>query len=155
VYVDEGTDLRGTGGALRLAYDDGALLDAFAVLYGDSYLGLELPSVHAAFRASGLPALMTIVKNDGKWDRSNADFDGRLVTRYSKDEGNLSWIDYGLSILDRKVITRVPQGQSADLAGLYSQLSSERLLAGFEVTGRFYEIGSPEGLADLERLLAT
>jgi NDP-sugar pyrophosphorylase family protein len=153
-YVDEGSDLRGTGGALRLAYDEGVLAEAFAVLYGDSYLQLQLQSVLDAFRVRGMPALMTVLRNDGRWDRSNVEFDGKLVTRYSKEEGKFSWIDYGLSILRRDVLTLVPQGRPADLAHLYSALSGERLLSGFEVDERFYEIGSPEGLDELERLLA-
>jgi NDP-sugar pyrophosphorylase family protein len=153
-YVDEGSDLRGTGGALRLAYDEGVLAGAFGILYGDSYLQLQLQSVLDAFRVRGLPALMTVLRNDGRWDRSNVEFDGKLVTRYSKEEGKFSWIDYGLSILQRDVLTLVPQGRPADLAHLYSALSGERLLSGFEVDERFYEIGSPEGLDELERLLA-
>ena len=65
-YVDEGSDLRGTGGALRLAHDNGALAEWFAVLYGDSYLRVELASVAAAFRRSELPALMTVLRNEGR-----------------------------------------------------------------------------------------
>jgi NDP-sugar pyrophosphorylase family protein len=153
-YVDEGSDLRGTGGALRLAYDEDALAEVFGVLYGDSYLRLELQPVQTAFRTIGLPALMIVLRNDGKWDKSNVDFDGKLVTRYSKHGGSFSWIDCGLSILHRDVVARVPQSQPADLARLYSELSNERLLAGFEVGERFYEIGSPQGLGELERMLA-
>jgi NDP-sugar pyrophosphorylase family protein len=152
-YVDEGLDLRGTGGALRLALDERELAECFGVLYGDSYLRVDIPVIFAAFHRSGRPALMTVLRNNGRWDRSNADFDGRLVTRYSKDDGDFKWIDYGLTVLDRDVVSRIPQGQSADLVPLYSELSSERLLAGFEVTERFYEIGSLEGLSDLERAL--
>ena len=152
-YVDEGSDLRGTGGALRLAYDQGVLAESFSVLYGDSYLRLKLPAVMASFRATQLHALMTVIRNNGNWDRSNIDFDGTLVTQYSKTAGNFSWIDYGLSVLDREVITRLPQGTVSDLGELYAELSAEGSLAGFEVQERFYEIGSPEGLDELERLL--
>jgi NDP-sugar pyrophosphorylase family protein len=154
-YVDEGSDLRGTGGALRLALDEGALEERFAVLYGDSYLGVDLPGIFAAFRSSDRPALMTVLRNEGRWDRSNADFDGALVTRYSKTEGDFSWIDYGLSILAREVVARIPADEPADLADLFAELSREGQLAGFEVEERFYEIGSPEGLAELERLFAS
>jgi NDP-sugar pyrophosphorylase family protein len=152
-YVDEGSDLRGTGGALRLALDQGALAEHFAVLYGDSYLRVDLPVIFAAFRNSGRPALMTVLRNDGRWDRSNADFDGALVTRYSKTEGDFSWIDYGLSVLAREVVARIPSDRPADLADLLNDLSREGQLGGFEVGERFYEIGSPEGLAELERAL--
>jgi NDP-sugar pyrophosphorylase family protein len=153
VYVDEGPDLRGTGGALRLALDEGALAEHFAVLYGDSYLRVDLPVIFAAFRKSGRPAMMTVLRNDGRWDRSNADFDGALVTRYSKTEGDFSWIDYGLSVLAREVVARIPSERPADLADLLNDLSREGQLGGFEVGERFYEIGSPEGLAELERAL--
>jgi MurNAc alpha-1-phosphate uridylyltransferase len=153
VYVDEGPDLRGTGGALRLAYDEGVLADAFAVLYGDSYLQLRLQPVLTAYRAARLPALMTVLRNDGRWDRSNAEFDGTLVTRYSKvEKGTFKWIDYGLTVLDHAVVGRIAQGHT-DLADLYSELSRKGLLGGFEVDQRFYEIGSPEGLEELNRLL--
>src|SRR5437870_5029024 len=37
-YSDEGTHLRGTGGAVRYAIDQGLLQQSFFILYGDSYL---------------------------------------------------------------------------------------------------------------------
>jgi NDP-sugar pyrophosphorylase family protein len=154
-YVDEGTDLRGTGGALRLAYDEGALGGRFAVLYGDAYLRLDLPDVFYAFEASAQPALMTVLRNEGRWDKSNADFDGKLVTRYSKSQDDFEWIDYGLLVLERDVIAEIPAGQPTDLADLLSRLSDEGRLAGFEAKERFYEIGSSSGLAELEALLTT
>jgi NDP-sugar pyrophosphorylase family protein len=153
VYVDEGPDLRGTGGALRLAHDAGALAESYAVLYGDSFLRVDLPRVHEAFHASGRPALMTVLRNQNRWDRSNADFDGELVIRYSKTEEDFEWIDYGVSILTRDIAGEIPRDEPADLADLFARLSREGRLAGYEVGERFYEIGSPEGLAELERFL--
>jgi NDP-sugar pyrophosphorylase family protein len=152
-YVDEGSDLLGTGGALRLAYDQSALAENFAVLYGDSYLRLDLSAVHVSFRKSDQPALMTVLRNDNRWGPSNADFDGQLVTGYSKMGGNFEWIDYGLSLLARDVMAEIPPAKPVDLADLFTRLSREGRLAGFEVKERFYEIGSPEGLDELERLL--
>ncbi|HET8968913.1 MAG TPA: NTP transferase domain-containing protein, partial [Gaiellaceae bacterium] len=71
-YVDEGDELHGTGGALRVALDEGALPEIFGVLYGDSYLPTELTPIWAAFAAAGRPALMTVHRNEDRWDRSNA-----------------------------------------------------------------------------------
>src|SRR6266566_3944089 len=48
-WVDEGDQLLGTGGALRLALDEGALDDAFFVLYGDSYLPIAMAEVEHAW----------------------------------------------------------------------------------------------------------
>ena len=159
-YVDEGTQLRGTAGALRLALDEGALEDAFFVLYGDSYLPVDYAAVEAAWAGTDLPALMTVFRNDGRWDASNAIYADGQVVLYDKDRpadrvAEMHWIDYGLSVLEREVVEeRVPAEGISDLAELTRELSREGLLAGFEVAERFYEGGSQEGLRDLERYLA-
>ena len=157
-YVEEGEQLLGTAGALRLAAEQGALAERFFVLYGDSYLQIELSEVEAAREDRQLPALMTVLENEDRWDESNAAFDGRLVTRYRKDPAEktpeMRFIDYGLSIFERQlVVERIAPGLPADLAGLCAELSDERLLAGYLATRRFYEIGSPAGLAELEASL--
>ena len=158
-FVDEGDELRGTGGALRLALEEGVLRDGFLVLYGDSYLPISLDPVWRAFAESRLPALMTVLHNEGRWDRSNAVVADGLVTTYDKSATGtdfaLEWIDYGLSALERSIVeARVPHGAVADLADLYRDLSAERLVAAFEVHERFYEVGSSAGLEDLERHLS-
>ena len=78
------SDLRGTAGALRLALDEGALEESFLVTYGDSFLPIDFAAVFRAFTACGKPALMTVFRNDGRWDTSNVIFDGRMVTLYDK-----------------------------------------------------------------------
>lgn len=156
VSVDEGEELRGTGGAVRLAIDRGFLDEEFAVLYGDSYLALDLADVARAFAESPEPALMTVYRNEGQFDASNAVFAGGKVVRYEKgaaDTRDMDWIDYGLSVLRRELVqARVGPGVS-DLAALFGALSLEGRLAGYEVRERFYEVGSPSGLAELEALL--
>jgi NDP-sugar pyrophosphorylase family protein len=158
-FVDEGEDLRGTGGALRLAADEGALEASFLVTYGDSFLPVDFGEVFRAFEAGGRPALMTVFRNDGRWDTSNVVFDGRLVTLYDKQRqtrpaADFRFIDYGLSALSRRVIAdEIAAGSATDLAALFHALSLRGALAGFEVAERFYEIGSPAGLEDFERWL--
>jgi NDP-sugar pyrophosphorylase family protein len=157
-YVDEGQELRGTAGALRLAHDHGFLDERFLVLYGDSWLQVDPAEVYAAAAGSGLPALMTVFENNGLFDASNVEYaDGRVV-RYEKGldptPPEMRWIDYGLSVLERHLVAdRVPAGGVADLSELCHDLSLEGLLAGFPVPDRFYEIGSPEGLAEVAALL--
>ena len=159
-WVDEGRRLLGTAGALRLALDRGALDEAFFVLYGDSYLPVDVAAVEAAWARSGLPALMTVLRNEGRWDRSNCVYrDGRVVLydkgRPDDRRAEMAWIDYGLSVLSRAVIAeRVPPGAVADLADVQRDLSSAGQLAGMEVRERFYEAGSPEGLRELEAYLS-
>jgi MurNAc alpha-1-phosphate uridylyltransferase len=158
-YADEGTELRGTGGALRLALDEGALEESFFVLYGDSYLPTDMREVERAWGQSPLPALMTLFRNEDRWDRSNAILrDGRVIL-YDKERpadrvAEMHWIDYGLSVLTREIVaSRVAPDTVVDLAELMRELSLEKELAGFEVSERFYEAGSREGLRDLEAYL--
>ena len=153
-YVDEGSNLRGTAGALRLALDEGVLEERFLVTYGDSFLPIDFGVVFRAFADGGAPALMTVFRNDGRWDQSNVIFeDGRVVLydkqRRGRPAADFAYIDYGLSALERRVIAdEIPAGTKADLAELFFALSRRGDLAGFEVQERFYEIGSPEGLED-------
>ena len=159
-FVDEGDRRLGTGGAVRLAVDQAALDGAFLVLYGDSFLRIDLAAVTECFAGSDAEALMTVYRNDDAWDASNADFDGRLVVRYDKHEpdpigAGMRFIDYGLSMLRvDSVRARIPAGIAGDLADTMNTLSLEGRLAGYEARDRFFEIGSPAGLADLEHYLA-
>jgi NDP-sugar pyrophosphorylase family protein len=159
-YVDEGKDLRGTAGALRLALDHGALDPAFLVLWGDSYLSIDFGEVWARYRASGLPALMTVFRNEGQWDTSNVIYEPGKVVLYDKKRAtrppeDFKYIDYGLMALERRLIeAEVPAAGKADLADLFHALSVRGQLAGFEAPERFHEIGSLEGLRELERWLS-
>jgi MurNAc alpha-1-phosphate uridylyltransferase len=60
-------------------------------------------------------------------------------------------IDYGLSVFRRELFDRTPT--VFDLAMLFHDLSLQGELAALEVQERFYEIGSPQGLHDLEDYL--
>jgi NDP-sugar pyrophosphorylase family protein len=159
VFVDEGQQLRGTAGALRLALDEGLLPQAFFLLNGDSYLSLNLADVEAAWRTRGRAVLMTVLRNEGRWDRSNVSLrdDGSVLydKRLAAEDGRLfDWIDYGLSLVDREAIaSSIAPGGAGDLADVLHALSLKGAVAGYEVSERFYEVGSPEGLRDLEEHL--
>jgi NDP-sugar pyrophosphorylase family protein len=151
-YVDEGEQLRGTAGALRLARDQGVLDESFFVIYGDSFLPVEFGPIWRAFQASAQPALMTVLRNQGRWDRSNALYQAGQVVLYDKSAlPGMQYIDYGLSCFRRDVFDNVAH---SDLSMLFHELSLRGQLAGFEVHERFYEIGSPAGLRDFEQYLA-
>ncbi len=152
-YVDEGETLRGTGGALRLALEQGVLQESFLVIYGDSFLPIVFAPVWNAFLESGKPALMTVLRNEGRWDRSNAVYeDGRLVLYDKQGGAAMQYIDYGLSAMRRAVLEGVT-AEKFDLADLFRDLSLQGKLAGFRVAERFYEVGSPAGLLALEAYL--
>ena len=153
-YSFDGAKLLGTGGAVRKALP--LLGDAFYVLYGDSYLPIDYRRVAQAFRESGKPALMTIFANHGKWDTSNVWLENGEIKLYDKKirRPEMEYIDYGLSIFSREVFESLPDEAPIDLAEILTSLVASKQLAGYEVMQRFYEIGSPAGLHELELLLA-
>jgi NDP-sugar pyrophosphorylase family protein len=154
-YVFDGPRLLGTGGALRRALP--ALGQTFFILYGDSFLPVDFPEVQRAYLASGKPALMTVLKNRNLWDKSNVHFEHGRIVEYNKRDPRpeMAHIDYGLSVISAGTLTPYAEGHVFDLADVYYQLSVNGDLAGFEVHERFYEIGSPDGLAQTEAYLQT
>ena len=153
--VEDGEPLLGTAGAIRRALDRGHISGGFFVLYGDSYVSVDLASVWAASGGGTMPTLC-VFPNDGRWDASNVVFEDGRVTLYDKGRGDaaaigMRYIDIGLSVLNADVISgEVPAAAACDLAHVYHRLSRAGRLRGFEAAERFYEIGSPAGLAELE-----
>jgi NDP-sugar pyrophosphorylase family protein len=154
-YIVDGPRLFGTGGAIRRALD--RLGPEFLVTYGDAWLDTSYAAVVEAFHASGLPALMCVFRNNNRWDTSNVVFENGLIRLYSKRQRlpEMSYIDWGLGMLKASVVASRPADEAWDLSYLYEELSVAGRLAGHEVTKRFYEIGSFEGLAETNRLLST
>ena len=168
----------GTGGALVNAFD--LLEEAFFVLYGDSYLPTDYQAVAQAFEAASYPALMTVYRNENRWDPSNVRLEGDRVAYYEKGCQGADYIDYGLTALRREVLEPGRERQRSaisdqrparngevvalrspltadrcplDLAEIYRELVRRGEMGAYEVGERFYEIGKPEGLRDLEAYL--
>jgi NDP-sugar pyrophosphorylase family protein len=147
-YSQDWPNLMGTGGALKQALP---LLDSlFLVLYGDSYLPIDFASVERVFLSSGKPALMTVQRNANKWDKSNVLFRDGVIVEYNKHSPTpeMKHIDYGLGAISAQALADENTRGPFDLADIYHRLSVSGQLAGYEVHGRFYEIGSHQGLAE-------
>ena len=151
----DGPKLLGTGGAIKRALP--LLGDEFFVLYGDSYLPVEYRPIAEFFRHSGKLGCMTVYRNEGRYDTSNVVFrDGEIAVYDKKNRPpEMRHIDYGLSLFKAAAFDSYSAAQPFDLAEVMSKLVREKQLAGYEVRERFYEIGSPAGLAELETLLKT
>ncbi|HVY60211.1 MAG TPA: nucleotidyltransferase family protein [Planctomycetota bacterium] len=153
-YAFDGPRLLGTAGALRRGLP--LLGPAFGVLYGDSWLELDYRDVFRAFEASGAPALMTVFRNEGRWDTSNTVFEGGRILKYDKKDRTpaMRHIDYGFGVVRASVLEALPAEEAVDLADVYRDLAARGQLAGYEAPHRFYEIGSPAGLEETRAHLA-
>ncbi len=163
-YSFDGEQLLGTGGALLRALP--LLGESFVVLYGDSYLREPFLPVWRRFLASGKASLMTVFRNENRWDESNVEFadgpDGGEILRYDKTSASsqpaapMRHIDYGLGCIRSEALAGWAADHSTtvgfDLASFYRAMLAQGQLAAFEVKERFYEIGSPAGLAETNAL---
>lgn len=151
-YSFDAPGLSGTLGAIRRAQT--LLGPRFLVLYGDTFLRVDLAAFFEGWNESGLLGGMTVLRNADQWDPSNALFRDQRIVAYDKrsPEPSMEWIDYGLGALDREALELVPANQT-DLSDLYTRLAVVGELFGFEVTDRFYEIGTPKALAETDSYL--
>jgi NDP-sugar pyrophosphorylase family protein len=149
-YSFDGPGQRGTAGALRNALPK--LSSPFFIQYGDSYLPTDYTKVLEAFERSEAPALMTVFRNNGMWDVSNACLSDNGLAEYNKrtPKPYMDAIDYGLLIMNSGLLER---DNSTDLADVLCRLSDERQLAGYQVFQPFFEIGSISGLQNLANFL--
>ena len=130
--------------------------EAFFVMYGDSYLDCDFAAVERAFGRSGTRGL-----DDGLSQRRAVGPQQRRVSRRRASSATtrrrairrMRHIDYGLGVLTARALGALPSRVSRS-----TWRASTRIcwrtgdLAGFEVSERFYEIGSPEGLAETRTL---
>lgn len=152
-FSSDGDRLLGTGGAIKKACP--RLPEEFMVLYGDSFLDTDMRAVEERFFSAGLPVLMTVYRNEGRFDTSNIiTRDGRIA-RYDKKDRDpaMEYIDYGLIVTRRSVFDPYPADEPFDLAEVLSRLAGDGSVAAFEVGQRFYEIGSPRGIEETEEYI--
>ncbi len=153
-YSFDGPALLGTAGAIRNALP--RLGDSFFVMYGDSYLPCDYAAIARTFESADALGMMTVFRNEGKWDNSNVEFEAGRILEYSKTgrTPRMRYIDYGLGAFRAEAFHGLPAGKACDLTELYAYLLQRKQLAAFEVHERFYEIGSPAGLRETAEFLS-
>lgn len=150
----------GTGGALVAAARRGLVDEHFLVTYGDSYLPVELRPLWTTHLRARLPATMAVHENRDRWDASNCVVERGRVVRYEKITDaalrppQMRWIDFGLLALSRDEVATWSDPLPFDLAAPLGRLAGAGRLGAQPYSERFYEIGSPTGLAELEQHLA-
>lgn len=154
-YANEGEKLLGTAGAIRAALAQHPLEPTFLVTYGDSYLPFDYAEPLRILAAhDDCDGVMSAYKNEGAWDASNTavSADGTWILRYEKGvkDPALDHIDYGATALRRTMIEALPLGTPHGLDAIQHDLAAQKRLRACVARERFFEIGSPEGLADLD-----
>ena len=145
----------GTAGSLKNA--ENLLSGRFFITYGDAYPILNLKLAEETFLQSGKLALMVVYRNSNRYGRSNTVVDNCLVTFYSKMENfpGMDYIEFGVTFMEKRVLELIPSNYPVDLEVLYRRIVSMKQMAAFDVDQRIYDIGTPEGLAEFRRLVAS
>ena len=157
-WAHEGSKLLGTAGAIRGALE--MLDESFLVTYGDSYLPFDYADpLRILGSHDDCEGVMSAYRNEGRWDASNVIVatGGEWIERYEKGTGDPAFdhIDYGATALRRSVIAALPLGEPRGLDAIQRNLAAAKRLRACVARERFFEIGSPEGLAELDQHLRT
>jgi NDP-sugar pyrophosphorylase family protein len=150
-YSEERPQLLGTAGAIRAALD--VLAPTFLVTYGDSFLPFDYAAPLRMLDANDdCDGVMAVYKNEGRWDSSNVATDGMWVLRYEKGTSDraLDHIDYGATALRRSIIAALAPARPHGLDAIQHDLAKRKRLRAYIARERFFEIGSPEGLHELD-----
>lgn len=121
------------------------------ITYGDTYLPINYQNVLKIFYRTSETFLMTIYKNEGRFDESNVWIKEGCLAAYKQNyPQKCSFIDYGLFVADKNFLksnTKNSSGQN--LSTLLIKLS-EVGIKYYLVDEPFYEIGNPVSLKRTE-----
>lgn len=150
-YCYDGEKLLGTGGAVRRAFD--FLEDDFILMYGDSFMDIDYAEcVYRYFdgKKHGARALMTVLCNNNRFDKSNVVMDGGRLVLYDKKNPTpeMDYIDYGVCVYEKSLFSAYEKDEAFDIAQIQHDLSVKGEMCAQIVTKRFYEIGNPDSLAE-------
>lgn len=149
---------RGTSGALRDALP--ILADCFLLLYGDTFMDVDLSKFWNAHNASGAVGSLFLHPNDHPQDSDLVDIDGndyvRLILPYPHPEGQevRNLVNAALYVLDRSGLEDVtPAEGKADIAKhmFPRMLALGRRLHGYVSPEYIKDMGTPERLDKVER----
>ena len=152
-YSMDGPQLLGTAGALKHAVP--LLGEQFFVTYGDAYLQCDYRALWERLRQDRALGLMTVYENRNAHEQSNVVVARDHVTVYDKKVHTpaMRWIDFGVSLFRRAALDLISDNYPVDLGELNRALIARQELLAHTVPTRFYEIGSPHGLEEFDRLV--
>jgi NDP-sugar pyrophosphorylase family protein len=134
-----------TAGAIKLA--EPLLQDYFFTLYGDSYVFIDFKDMLSSLQKDNKLGAMSVYQNHNQFDKSNtAVAEGRVIFYSKENWENLKYIDYGVNLFRKEVLNLIPEAGPYSMGTLFNQLIDRQELLAYEVTKRFYEIGSINGL---------
>lgn len=147
-YSEEGDQLLGTGGALKLA--ERFFHPAAFVVNGDTYLDADHNQLVKQHRASGAIATLTLARlpDASRFGSVDLNATGQFVTGFREKATTREpgWLNAGAYVLDRALIDRIPAGAVTSLErDVFPAAVREGLrIAAHRCERPFYDIGTPD-----------
>ena len=160
----------GTAGAIKLAQN--LLADDFMVINGDTYLPIDYNDVYNKYKESNKLGLMVVYDNSDNVAENNILLDENgLVSAYLKKEQlkkgdeldkieaqkenkHFQYVDAGVYVFSKKILENVKEGLFFSLEkDIYPKLIEERQLQGYVTSQRYYDMGTPERLDLIRKVL--
>jgi NDP-sugar pyrophosphorylase family protein len=146
----------GTGGALKIAKD--LLSETFLLLYGDSYLPIDYTELINACPHGDDAGLVVCYDNKTKIANNNIYLDcSGLIRRYDKrhPDRDMNYVEAGVAILKKEILGMIPEGKAVSLEEeIFPALIKQGRLKGYPTSQRYYDIGTLEGLKEIENLFS-
>jgi len=153
LYSHDGQKLMGPAGALRRA--EPFLDESFFVTYGDAYLRADYHRVMKTLLDSKKLGVMVVYENHDFYGKSDIAVKDGYVTNYDKvgrSEG-MVWVNFGVTALRKRALSFIPPAKECGEEEFYRELILRKELLAFQVSDRFYEIGSPHALKEFEQFI--
>ena len=101
--------------------------------------------------------LMTVYRNESRWDKSNVEFANSDILVYDKVNRTaaMKHIDYGLGIFRKSAFLSFFATEPFDIVSIYKTLLSHHQLAAYEVTRRGMSFNIMIGVMELADYLKT
>lgn len=141
----------GTGGALKNAAE--YLSDVFFLLNGDTILDVEYSGILKRLKALSVVGVLAAYDNSVFVSEGNVSVDKEgIISGYNKEGGeDMRYVDAGVSAYSKKITGYFPRKDKFSLEeDVYPKLISQRNLAAYPTSTRFYDMGTPERLEAVE-----
>jgi len=79
---------------------------------GAFFVRSDYKTIFKTHQDSEFPITVSVFKNNDKWDKSNIAYKKGKIIKYEKNSvsKDLKYIDAGLSIFNRDILTEIPDG---------------------------------------------
>jgi NDP-sugar pyrophosphorylase family protein len=150
---------RGTAGALAGALARTAQDGTFFVVNGDTLAEFDRVAMLALHHRLDADATLACFRVDEVSARGTVDpgTDGRLAGFREKASSGPGWVSGGVYVLEPRALAGVDPDSTAPASleqdVFPSLLAAGRTLAAWQARGRFWDMGTPEGLAEAQTFL--